>query len=135
MVNCSGEGVGMHFKMIVVAELLLVAQPLLATKWVPVGATIDSRTFIDLDSIDRKGGNIVNVWVKLEYDPPKIDAVSGRYYWSMDCANRLSKTINGTLYDKNNSLVYTLEKSSKYENVIPESNADTVLLMVCPKRK
>lgn len=135
----------MKFKLALLLATSLVASQAIAAEWMFVGGNSKLQTFLDVQSI-RRNGSKVKVWVKwIDSDPvvakgvyPERKYQSSKTLEIYDCSDRSTTTIQQILYAepdggdvvKSNSIS---EKSAQFEEVIPESIGEAILLAVCKR--
>ena len=132
--------------LILVAFLLLQSISAFAANWVLVGASDNSQSFIDTESMIR-AGNKVQCWVSTNYNEPQTDILavdfkndkylSDLFFIEYDCYNRTRIALEFTEYsqkDRRGSVVKTLSSiasSSDPSRIRPESVDEALLNFAC----
>lgn len=111
--------------------LILFSTPAFAADWYEIG----HKAYVDRSSIKFQNG-YVKAWTKIlnngNFDP--IDGKKVHFYMSYDtydCENRRVKTETITAYGLNGNALATDSTYNSWQNVIPDSNAEGWLVMVC----
>ena len=130
--------------LLLVAFLLLQSASAFAANWVLVGASYNSQSFIDTDSMIREG-NKVQCWVSTNYNEPQTDIFAIDYkndkyssdisFIEYDCYKRTSRDLEFTSYsekDRGGSVVRNVTLSSSSPSRIrPGSVAEALLNFAC----
>ena len=113
-----------------------------ATEWVEVGADIEAKYYVDVDSISFDGDNI-SVRKRGVYTHVLTDNLGGRSATfketigtiELDCARRINRVTQIDMIGENGEVVWSSGPMKKrmWEEVRPNSHAESTLEVVCAR--
>lgn len=130
---------------------LMAHQAWASTEWIYFSSSSARDLFYDKSTIAKMDQNVVRVWTKqILSENGKIKTISrfrakGKTNSNLDlisyivrlseidCVNRRIKDISVVYYDEKNNILYTSQKgeTGKWENILPNSSADTLKGILC----
>jgi hypothetical protein len=119
----------------VILAALALAQAA-APGWTYVStSTVGSRLYYDRSTIQRTG-HLVRAWVRIDHSHDRTTrARETKEMWSYDCTQRTTLAITSISYLPNGVALdarYLHDDPYDYTPVIPQSQADTVMRLLCP---
>jgi hypothetical protein len=131
-----------------IAALIMLAAAMnaasIAADWVEVGADTQAKYYVDVDSIKVDGEN-VSVLKRGIFTQVLTDTLGGRpatFRQTMgtveiDCARRINRITQIDMIGENGEVVWSsgLMKKRMWEDVRPNTHAETTVEVVCARRK
>jgi hypothetical protein len=124
--------------------LALVAAAANATEWVEVGADIEARYYVDVDSISVDGEN-VSVQKRGVYTHVLTDDLGGHPTTfketvgtiELDCTRRINRVTRIDMIGEGGEVVWSSGplKKRMWEEIRPNSHAQSTLELVCGRLK
>lgn len=129
------------FVLILVAVLCLSIGGPAYAKWVPLGDNNKMTVYADPDTIRRKG-NLVKIWVLMDYKTAQTSAAGKSYLSSkgqseFDCAEERRRTLAYRFFSGHmgkGNVVFTNSDEDKWEPVEPGSVGQIMWKLACGKK-
>ena len=124
--------------------LILVLQPAVAADWVEVGADTEARYYVDVDSIEVDGENVrvLKRGISTQVHTDDLGGNSTTFRETigtieLDCARRINRVIRIDMIGLDGEVAWSsgLMRSRAWEEVKPNSHAETTLNVVCARIK
>jgi hypothetical protein len=124
-------------KFAVLAALMAIAMPApaLAADWVlvDVGSADGTKFYIDRLSMRTMPNGYKRAWNKRDFSKADKDGDTGvKGYDEYDCIEKRSRNISFTFF-KGKQPTTTSNEVSKWDYVMPDSTAESLLIFVCRK--
>ncbi|MEI8388263.1 MAG: surface-adhesin E family protein [bacterium] len=100
-----------------------------AAEWTEIKAKEDKTFYINESSIEKKG-DVSNFWYKVDLSKnTKISSI--KEYVSLNCNERLFKTLESVSYDLKGNLIERKVATDSFEPIPPDSTIDNFYYKVC----